>query len=46
MVILVPPDSGPVEGWTRVKYGDCEEKVVSGRLREKEEPEGNDLESC
>lgn len=22
MVILVPPDSGPVDGWTRVKYGD------------------------
>lgn len=22
MVILVPPDSGPVDGLTRVKYGD------------------------
>jgi hypothetical protein len=22
MVILVPPDNGPLDGWTRVKYGD------------------------
>lgn len=29
MVILVPPDSGPVEGCTRVKYGDWKDKLIS-----------------
>lgn len=29
MVILVPPDRGPVEGCTRVKYGDWKENRIS-----------------
>lgn len=31
MVILVPPDRGPVDGWTRVKYGDWKERDGSGQ---------------
>ena len=33
MVILVPPDSGPAEGCTRVKYGDWKEKPISRGCR-------------
>lgn len=38
MVILVPPDRGPVDGCTRVKYGDWRERErerTVGRGRKK-----------
>lgn len=35
MVMRVPPDRGPVEGWTREKYGDCRGKT--GQWRPKHE---------
>lgn len=35
MVILVPPDRGPVDGCTRVKYGDWKDRSISGGRKEK-----------
>lgn len=32
MVILVPPDRGPVEGCTRVKYGDWKDRPAQSWL--------------
>lgn len=42
MVILVPPDRGPAEGCTRVKYGDWKDKTDQSRLlgEEKEAKQG------